>query len=287
MKLSEHIEKKKHGTPQFQIQYYYVDKSHPRYIMPLHWHREFEIIKIVSGTFTARLNDNEFILNSGDILLVGSGCLHSGFPINCVYECVVVDLTMLIRQQNDAVEKYILPITQSQITLNNPITSNQKELCKTIDKLFLSLNQNDSYFELTVYSLLFDLISQLYSKNYIRLLDNPTPNKQFSSVIKVIDWIDKNFKENITLEFLSEFTNLNPKYLCRIFKTYTDKTITQYINECRINNACYEISEKHKSVTEAAFNSGFNDLSYFTKTFKRYNGIAPNEFKKNAKSSRK
>ena len=61
----------------------------------------------------------------------------------------------------------------------------------------------------------------------------------------------------------------------------------QYVNEQRIEHACYDIAKKNKSVTDAAFGNGFNDLSYFTKTFKRYKGMSPREFKafiKNNKS---
>ena len=57
----------------------------------------------------------------------------------------------------------------------------------------------------------------------------------------------------------------------------------QYVNEQRIEHACYDIAQKNKSITEAALDNGFNDLSYFAKTFKRYKGISPREFKALAK----
>ena len=52
MKIYDYYENKKHGTDEFPLQYYYVDKNNFQYIMPLHWHNEFEIIHILSGKFT-------------------------------------------------------------------------------------------------------------------------------------------------------------------------------------------------------------------------------------------
>ena len=52
MKYSELIEKRRHGTREFPIEHYYIDKTHPRYVMALHWHKEFEIIKVRSGRLT-------------------------------------------------------------------------------------------------------------------------------------------------------------------------------------------------------------------------------------------
>ena len=93
-----YVEKTKHGTAAFPIEYYYVDETHPRYIMTAHWHREFEIIRVLSGSFTVFLNNTEFTLHEGDMLFVACGCLHRGQPTACVYECIVVDLKMLYKK---------------------------------------------------------------------------------------------------------------------------------------------------------------------------------------------
>ena len=68
-----YIEKTRHGTAAFPIEYYYVDKMHPRYVMTTHWHPEFEIIRVLSGNFTVYLNNTEFNLKKDDILLMECG----------------------------------------------------------------------------------------------------------------------------------------------------------------------------------------------------------------------
>ena len=57
-------------------------------------------------------------------------------------------------------------------------------------------------------------------------------------------------------------------------------TPIEYINNLRIENACHLMIHSNLSVTESALESGFNDLSYFTRLFKRYKGVTPSVYKK-------
>lgn len=280
MKHADYNERKRHGSPDFPLQFYHVDKDHPEYVMSAHWHREFEIIRILEGSFSVHLNNVEYSLSRGDILLVDSGCLHTGVPTDCVYECIVFDLNMLKGHHDGALEKYITPIINSQLDVINLLDPKDTELCNAINSLFTLTSEKNQCFELEVYSLLYRIIALLYSLKYIVLNPQSKQTKQTRRVIELIDLIEKNFTEQITLEKLCELTGLSKKYICRLFKEYTSKTFTEYLNELRIENACYEMSERGQSVTLAAFNNGFNDLSYFCKVFKRYKGITPKEYKK-------
>lgn len=286
MDYINYMEKRKHGTAAFPIQYYYVDSTHPRYVMNAHWHREFELIRILSGSFIAYLNNEEINLKKGDILLVGCGCLHRGQPSNCVYECIDVDLKMILPQQDTRIGGYISQITNSKVNIKGVISKSDYELYNTATNLFACIGAAKPYYELSVYGLLFTLISQIYSLGYVSASRYTPQNKQVEIIGLVLDYINKNFKEEINSQTLSKISNLNFNYLCKIFKNFTGKTITQYVNEQRIEYACYDIAKKNKTITEAAFNNGFNDLSYFGKTFKRYKGMTPREFKISVKNIR-
>lgn len=280
MKYSEFIERKRHGSLDFPLQYYYVDKTHPQYIMPAHWHKEFEIIRVLKGQFKVFLNNIEYNLKSGDILLIESGYVHRGEPASCIYECVVFDLNMLIKKQSDTVQKFISPFLSSSVQLSQILYNSKDKIHSLVNTLFDTAKNKEPYYELEIYSLIYKFFAMIYTENKIISSSKAPHSLQAETITRLIDWIEKNFTDSITLKTLSDVSGLTPKYLCRIFKEYTSKTIIGYINELRIENACYEISQKGKSITEAALNSGFNDLSYFCKTFKKYKNITPNEFKK-------
>ena len=280
MKHIDYIEKRPHGSPDFPIMYYYINHEHPRYVMRAHWHSEFEIIRVLEGIFSVHLNNVEHTLSNGDVLFVQGGCLHRGEPSNCVYECLVFNVGMLKRQQNGILEKYLSPIINSQIEISNRLDPAHRETLQIVQSLFSAMRDTPPYYELAVYSLLLSLFQRLYSEKYIVPVSKMLYGHQAQTVMHIIEWIEKNYCEPIDLDKIEVFSGWNKKYLCRIFKEYTSKTVTEFINELRIENACYEISVRGKTITEASYNSGFNDLSYFCKIFKRYTGITAKEYKK-------
>ncbi len=278
MRFADYLEKKRHGSIDFPIEYYYVAPSHAQYVMPAHWHAEFEIIKVLEGSIDVFLNNVKYTLGKNDILLVECGLLHRGEPKDCIYECVVFDVGMLTRRQNDASKKFIEPLMNSTYSISHPIQQSDSHIGTIVTALIDTLKQGSQYYDLNIYSHLFSLFATLYKDGCI--VSKAPQNHPSRNISKLIDWIQVNFTEVITLDMLAKIAHLKKNYLCRIFKEYTSKTITEYINELRIENACYEISKNGKSITEAAYDSGFNNLSYFCKTFKKLKNLTPKEYKK-------
>ena len=95
MNFSEYSEEKRHGIRSFPLEYYHLSEGDPRYVMRPHWHREFEILRVISGEFRIYLNAKEYVLQKDDVILYGSEVLHRGIPQSCVYECIVFDLGLL------------------------------------------------------------------------------------------------------------------------------------------------------------------------------------------------
>lgn len=280
MRFYDYNERKLHGTASFPAELYYVDSTHPQYEMPAHWHKEFEIIKIHSGRFTAYLNQKKYILNSGDILIIEGGVLHRGEPESCIYECFVFNMNMLKRQKNDVADKYITPLLSGKVVVKNPILSSDCEFTDTVDSLLRTMSEKPDFYDLKIYSLLYLLVFQLYSNGYTVSSNAKNSDNRTLTVISLLNWIDDNFTDEITLKKISETFEYSEKYICRIFKEYTSCTLTKYINELRIEKACHEIISNQLSITQIAYDCGFNDLSYFCKIFKYFKNLTPIEYKK-------
>ena len=279
LKYFEYNEKKQHGSSDFPIQYYRVIPSNPQYEMPLHWHREFEIIRVISGTFCVYLDNVAYTMRAGDVVLVECGTLHRGEPEHCVYECLVFDIGMLRKRHKDALSGYLLPIINRTVSVKCFYKAADNEFFRTVNELFDTMKEGREYYQLTVYSLIYKLFGCLYSFGYVseNTKDKRT-GKQVKVLMELLDWIDASYTESITLEDLSRVSGMNEKYLCRFFKEFTSRTPIDYINNLRIECACHELTENGLSITEAALESGFNDLSYFSKTFKKYKGMSPREY---------
>lgn len=106
--------------------------------------------------------------------------------------------------------------------------------------------------------------------------------KNYSSPIrKAIEYIRINLNQDLSLDTISGALNLNPYELSRQFKKETGKTLTEIINNRRINEAIYILENENISITDIALMVGFNDVNYFTKVFKKIKGITPSDYRKN------
>ena len=100
MKYLEYREKRIQGTFEFPVAYYHIDNNHPRYHMTYHWHPEYEIIRILEGSFHMTIDNQIFVFHAGDVIFVQDGSLHGGIPTDCIYECFVFDLNTFLKENH-------------------------------------------------------------------------------------------------------------------------------------------------------------------------------------------
>ena len=284
MQYSDLIEKKRHGTPCFPVEYYYIDKAHPRYIMQIHWHKEFEIVRVVSGKLTVYLHHTPYEMQAGDCLFIEGGCLKRGYPDHCVYECLVFDAAMLDGRIGNGAEHCFFKLWGEGVHYRNFIDPEDLQIISVIDKLLRVTAEAKPFYELQTAGLLYELFYHLYTSAYITQNRNSAADKGMHTVVALLEWIEQHNSDRITLADLSRVTGFSEKYICRIFKEYTAKTVMNYVNESRVEKACAKMLTN--SITQTAFECGFNDLSHFCKTFKKYKGISPSQYKKSILNQR-
>lgn len=96
----------------------------------------------------------------------------------------------------------------------------------------------------------------------------------------VINYINMHYAEVLVLDTLADIADLTPQYLCTVFKQYTSRTVFQYINMVRVSKSKeLLLAEYSMPVGEIAYRTGFRDVSYFCKTFRRLEGKSPMEFR--------
>ena len=117
-------------------------------------------------------------------------------------------------------------------------------------------------------------------KKYCRLV-NKYSQKNYSLLIqKVITRIDADITADLSLKTQAEFLKVNPSYLSTLFKKETGVTLTEYVNQKRIEKAKHLLLSTNMQVQNIAQSCGILDVNYFTKTFKKYTDKTPNEYRK-------
>ena len=278
MKYLDYNEKRQHGTPDFPVKLYYCCEGRYRYLMDPHWHKELEIIRIISGEFDIFINNNHHLLKAGDIAFINCKFLHHGTPTNCKYECILCDIGIMARKNHKIFTSYIGPIINCESIITCVLSPDYSPLYNAVLNLFITLKNQNLFYELTTLASLYSIFELLYQENKITKITAPKALTQANTIAQLIHWIDLNFSEHITLDSLAQKAGMTPNYLCNLFKEYTGQTPTQYINSVRIENACTEMKQTDKSITQIALENGFNDISYFCKVFKKHKGISAKKY---------
>jgi AraC-like DNA-binding protein len=274
-------ERKLRGTFDFPIEFHHIESQHPQYAMPYHWHVEYEIIRILEGIFVIALDEKEFVAEKGDFVFINSGTLHGGIPTDCIYECIVFDMNMLMKKDNIC-GIYVKDIMNHAIVIKECFRRESSLLHQIIWNLFDFLAMKAPGYELMVQGCLYQMLGCIVQRqDYITdSMQTPKNHKRILTLKQVLEYIENSYANAITLEELSKTAGMSPKYFCRFFQEMTHKSPFDYLNYYRIERSCYHLLHTEDSITDVALNCGYNDLSYYIKIFKRHKGITPAKYKK-------
>ena len=282
MKYLEYKEHREQGTFNFPIAFYHQTSHSPRYYMPYHWHSHYELIRFLRGSFHMTLNGTVKTYHAGDVIFITDGVLHGGTPENhnCIYECIVFDLRVLLKD-NHACGKAINDIINHKILIQTLLSENSPHIPPVMDSLCAALSSKKNGYEFMTLGFLYQLFGTILEEHLYEESTNDLADAgRLNSIKNALAYISENYYNNIDLDSLAKIAGMNPKYFCRYFRSITERTPIDYLNYYRIECACEMLSTQDISIKEVAISCGFNDESYFIKTFHKYKGITPKKFMK-------
>ena len=116
-------------------------------------------------------------------------------------------------------------------------------------------------------------------RKYCLLVKNHSMKGYSLLIRKVLTQIDYDLTADLGLKNLANQLNVNPSYLSTLFKKETGSTLTEYVNQKRIEHAVFLLNSSSLQIQMIAQYSGIPDVNYFTKTFKKIIGITPKEYR--------
>ncbi|MBE7036779.1 MAG: helix-turn-helix domain-containing protein [Ruminococcaceae bacterium] len=269
------------GTTDFPVSLYHLDKDHSRYHMAAHWHSEIELMRVLEGELSVTLNNNHFVAQKGDVVFVNSETVHRATPKDCQYECIVFHINFLYMDTHSC-RFFIESLLNRDYLVTEHIPRSNKELNKAGNAVFDALKMQSSGYKFRAIAAFYNFFGIIIDSHaYGPSSGNAklTDDKNIARLKKILSFIRENFDRPITLENMAQTADMSPKYFGSYFKNMTGKTPIEYLNEYRIEKACRKLTYTDNSVTEIAFSCGFNDLSYFIKTFKQVKGSSPGKFR--------
>ena len=225
---------------------------------------EFEYFPESGGV--SFINDRSYAITQGNVLVAAPGFIrHSLLHFKAYYVHFSTD--------NPALQDF----------LNNlPHISEFGKNSHKMEQLFKQIIQHFHYAEplhmVYAESKLLELIFRLATQTG----GQPAQTAYPPIILQTIEYIDRNYKEDIKLEDISTAVGLSPVYLHKLFLKTTGKTPHQHLLEKRLAMAKELLAGSDMSLVNIAAESGFSSQSYFNAVFKKHCGITPLAFRQNA-----
>ena len=108
---------------------------------------------------------------------------------------------------------------------------------------------------------------------------SPRENHRMEQLKVIIDYFDKNYSQDISLNDLSRIVNLSPQYICRIFRECMNMRPFEHLTKKRLYEAKNLLLDTSLSISDISKAVGYNDCSYFCSVFKRQENVSPAEYR--------
>lgn len=244
---------------------FHLDKKEPTKPFASHWHEHIEILYIHSGVCEVNAGDVVDTLYPGDVILFSPDCPHDirGADIDCDYYCITVDRRFCV--------EFGIPANRGQFSQRQ--TGGEANRC--FARIVELMTDKPFCYREEVKALCLQMLSVLY-----RAHDSGEPHSTGSGnsmIASAIEYLNTHFSEPITVDEISTHVGFSKYYFCRRFKEVTGRTVVDYINFLRCVNAKRLIASGQYNVSESAVMSGFNNLSYFSRTYIKHMGNPPSE----------
>lgn len=255
--------------------------SFPDFTTLAHWHDDLEFTLMLSGEKTCCVNGRHVRVAQGNGLFINSRQLHYDFSpdkTDSHYLCLLVH-PMLLCASPYVERTFVEPVLSGA----PPYLLLEKDgwaagLCRLLREAVTSLEGPAG--PLRVQAKLWEIWEELYAR-IPRQAGPPQPRSQSLHALQsMVAFIQKNYKEKLTLEDIARVGNVSKTTCCKIFNRYSNQSPLAYLIGFRLRKGMELLLSTDMTVTEVCFEAGFSGPSYFSESFRKAFGCSPLEYRK-------
>ena len=252
-----------------------------------HSHTFYEMVYILNGFSLHFCAGRTTLLTAGDVFIIPPGIEHSYantyrnglvnfmFCLEDFIDCFdPADELPCIRALLDPAPDMVPPILHVDI-------SERRSFENAFEKIRLERRTRAPGWRTSLRMRMVSLLikyARLYATQYEK---NPRAiGDSCSYVLRILQFVEKNYASDISMEQLAIVVGLNPDYMSRRFKATMGMSPSEYIRKFRVAKAMELLSSTDMTVAGIASACGFSDVCLFSRVFKGVTGVTPVEFRK-------
>lgn len=255
----------------------------PSFDAPFHFHPQLELTWIIKGAGMRYVGRSVQEFKEGDLVFLGPNLPHCW--INQKTEDGVAAHVIQFKEdflgrdffnipEMEHIKRF-LEQSKSGFVISKPTCGIIQE---KIQQLSTSPPVKRIYCILEILEVLASSVDlTLLDESMIRLNQDLPHTERFK---KIISYLIQNYKQEIQLDQMAELVHMTPSSFCRFFKGVMKKTLIEVVMEFRIKHACHLLTNTDLGISQVAVESGFGDLPYFNRRFKKMMGCNPSTYRR-------
>ena len=211
----ENILHKRHFDLQFSIRFEVVEDVN--FYSPFHWHNHIEILYVLEGKIDFKVEQRKYLLTEGDMIIINSEIIHSSKLCgHARYILLQVPLSAF-EGVYDEIENVVLK--------EKPTNEESEKLFSYLSLMLKSVDDQRQENKIKFISLLYDFFYLLLTSYKVEQKKSGMSSYYgINRISPIMAYVEKEFRNKITLSEVAEILNVTPEHMCRLFKKYTDMT---------------------------------------------------------------
>lgn len=274
--------------------YIHIDNADSKYIGVMHKHDFIELVYVISGSARHYMGEYIYEVRKGDLIIVNYGTEHTFIPLensdesfstyDLLFTTELFEITGIGKYDFSALASSYLfySMFPDSTTVNNSlnlIRSESKDFHDILGKIYSEYTHRKSGFLSMIRAYLIELITLIFREIDKKTTSDIT-NEQREVVSKAIDYMKHHYNTRINLDNIVADIFLSKDYFRQLFKKTTGMSVTDFIQQTRVEEACKLLTSTNRTVFDIAGSCGFTDVKFFYKIFKKITGKTPSEFRK-------
>ncbi|NMA95993.1 MAG: AraC family transcriptional regulator, partial [Clostridiales bacterium] len=248
-----------------------MKRSSPVNMAHNHFHSSYELYYLVSGERYYFIKDKTFQVMEKDLVLIKRGDLHkTASSGELEHERILINFREgYINPGAEDPDKLLLPF-EKDINIIRFTMAEQMELERLLNSIQDELIIRGHLYEVNVQALFIQLLVYIsrHVKRYGAVKYFRQPSVMHKKVSDIVQYINMNYMESLTLKSIAKRFNMSPSYLSRVFKRATGFTLTEYINNVRIKEAQALLLSTDYKVIDISAKVGYTNTSHFGRVFR-------------------
>ncbi|MCR5195481.1 MAG: helix-turn-helix domain-containing protein [Pseudobutyrivibrio sp.] len=260
-----------------------VSKKYTPASFPAHWHNALEFTAVFKDGCKYIVNGVSYQLDAGDVLLVWPRQLHEIINVPHSGSLFIQFRSSILENNLD-----LISITRFLNEFHHISAKEHPELAKYVFNKILEirkLNSGNDYFAETkskrlIYDILLKVGEFVMSERQEEFADGGFNSSTWRYINAACNFITENSTDSISQADVAKQVGLSSYYFSKLFKQYMQMSFPAYLARIRVRNAITLLLDDSLTITECAFQAGFQSTTAFNKVFHEITGYAPREYRK-------